>query len=355
MTTTWNRAAYALLLAGSFVSVGFCDPGDYKTTSLNPQHRMELQRSIQECAARVNAAGDMETRGKCQEELCKKLVQAEEFDNALKLAATVKNTKTINPERRAAHHFMIAQIYAMKMRASTTLAAMEQNRQQAISVCREITQSGYPRNWMVGEAAAKLLGELNNSQAMAEVRASVKKREAGGVDSQRLAMARAQTADVDRQSIAGDSGSVRWAGNSPATAALITRTQSQPGMAPVLDDDSVPSLSGKGPGSPVAKPTTAVPSNPPKISNPVPAGTGKVQSVYSARNSTVLRSPIIIDGTSVRAASGADAPEPSLGNSMSGQSGGDSETSFKMISGESTASGREATAKARFLHQRDKL
>jgi len=167
---------------------GYCgDDDSYHSKSLSPAHMAELHKSIQECLARVNAARDPETRSVIQEELCKRLVQAEDYDNALTVAAAVCNTPSINPERRAAHHFMIAQIYELKMRASPNLDLMEQNRQRAAAAAQEVIAKRYPRRWMITDSAERLLKELNDPKYINDARAWVQKREAGGISQQQVA------------------------------------------------------------------------------------------------------------------------------------------------------------------------
>lgn len=198
----------------------------YHSKSLSPAHLTELRKSVQECLGRVNAARDPETRSVFQEELCKRLVQAEDYDNALNVAAAICNTPSINPERRAAHHFMIAQIYELKMRASPNLELMEQNRQRAAAATQEVIARHYPRRWMVTESAERLLKEINDPKFINETRAWVRKREAGGINQQTAgisteACAVAAPAPYSKTSVARSGGAITPGGGALTSPIII--------------------------------------------------------------------------------------------------------------------------------------
>ena len=106
--------------------LGGAQTQSYQSRSITPEHRKALEQSIAECAAKVQATSDKQARAVLQEDLCKRLVQAEDYDNALRVAQTIFETPGVDPERRAAHHYMMAKVYALKMEASPNLALMEQ-------------------------------------------------------------------------------------------------------------------------------------------------------------------------------------------------------------------------------------
>ncbi len=172
-----------LLIAGLFAGCGVLawavEPA-YRSKSLTPQHKRELQISIQKCAERVNSSRDLETRSQCQEELCQRLIQAEEYDNALHVARAIYETQGIDEERKAAHHFLMAQILALKMEASPSVDLMEQNRRLALESAKQVAAKRYPVKWGVGDAARQLIVDLQNPQRTAEVRGRVLQRQGGG-------------------------------------------------------------------------------------------------------------------------------------------------------------------------------
>ena len=129
-------AAIALVLA-AVPFAGWCAGKSYQSDSLNPRHLQELRMSINQCSAQVQNAPDAATKSKYQEQLCKKLIQAQDYDAALQVASDVAQSQGADPERRAAHHFMIAQIYALKMEASPSADLMQQNRTKALLAIRD--------------------------------------------------------------------------------------------------------------------------------------------------------------------------------------------------------------------------
>lgn len=270
----------------------------------------ELNSCIQKCAERVNAAQDDESRCVCQEELCKLFLQAEDYDHALQVAHAISDTPNANPERRAAHHFLIAQIYAMKMEASPSVALMEENRRAALQAAEKVIQRNYPEKWGVNQSAQGLLRQLNDPRHMAEVRAWVEKRQGGGADAEQLALARAQSRAMD-QSVNGDSatgptttpsgieiGFVRPRSNAvrvktePAREAALARMGATERKNP--ETETGRSASGGG------KSTTQGKS----------AGDLKASS---ARSTKLLSEPIIIDGTKVRKAARRDVDQTAMG------------------------------------------
>lgn len=189
----WITAAVCAL---SGVAAAATD-SEYQSKKLNPYHVKKLREDIQRCATEVLACADTESRCERQQVLCKKLVQAEEYDKALKVAQTIYETQTINPERRAAHHYLIAEIYARKMKASPTVTHMEQNRRNALSATADVLRQGYAQEWGITEHARRLEQELQDPSAMSAVRTGVQKRQSNGVDQGKEAMANAQRAYMD--------------------------------------------------------------------------------------------------------------------------------------------------------------
>ncbi|MGC8740531.1 MAG: hypothetical protein ACP5UB_03645 [Candidatus Sumerlaeaceae bacterium] len=170
----------------------------YRTKALAPGHRLALQRTIAQCKADVQAARDPETRSKGLEELCKKLIQAEEYEEALRVAREVTNCEGADPERRAVHHFLIAQIYAMRMEASPTTELMEENRQLALRTAREVMEKHYPKKWLIGDSAAQLVQTLTDPKHLREVRGWVEKRQNDPSYETKLRVAQMQTVQLER-------------------------------------------------------------------------------------------------------------------------------------------------------------
>jgi len=171
----------------------------YRSRSLTPQHRRELERAIAQTVREISLAKDLNTRTQLQEELCKKLIQSEDYDTALLVAQEIYNTQGINPERRAVHHFLIAQIYAMRMEASPSLELMEKNRQAAIAAAEEVVRARYPRKWLISESAAQLLNTLRDPQHIRLVRGWVEKRQSqNGETPGRIWASRAQSSAVEQ-------------------------------------------------------------------------------------------------------------------------------------------------------------
>ena len=85
-------------------------------------------------------------------------------------------------ERRAAHHYLIADIYARKMKASPTDALMKQNRSLAYQSAQSVVNQNYPAKWGAGELAKKLLTDLQDPKYMGNVQEWVQKRSSNGCD-----------------------------------------------------------------------------------------------------------------------------------------------------------------------------
>lgn len=261
---------------GVFIAVLLClSPrvfGDvvYSTKAMAPSHRLELRRAIAECRTKVRNSPDSETRSRLQEELCKKLIQAEEYDEALAVAREVMNCPTADAERRAVHHFLIAQIYAMRMEASPTLEFMEENRRLALKTAQEVVARRYPEKWLVGESARQLIRSLNDEKHLQEVRGWVQKRQNDPAFFAKLRMAQTQTAMLERGVRLG-SGE-RGALNNPSSASsspALTRGTANVSYSRASGETSVQSSS--------ATPTESRPT----------------------RSRTFLRGPIVIEGSRV--------------------------------------------------------
>jgi hypothetical protein len=138
----------------------------------------------------------MEMRCLKQQELCQLLMRAERFDEALQVAHNVYKTDQGNKERCAAHHFLLAEIYNRKMKASRSLDEMEKNRQFALSAAQEVVEQKYPAKWGVSEHARALIRQLNDSSSMGIVRQRVESR-AGSGDTAKEAIAEAQRKYLD--------------------------------------------------------------------------------------------------------------------------------------------------------------
>ena len=208
-----------IAICAQVAAVAMAEDTTYQSRKLYPQHKQQQTADIYDSAAKVQAAGDAETRGKQQQELCQKLIQAEKYDEALKIAHEIASTSSINPERRAAHHFLIADIYNRKMQASPNAQLMEQNRQRAMQAAQEVVSQGYPAKWHTGEMAASLLRDLQDPQHMQQVSAWVQKRQCNGCDTSKESFAKSQLAYME-------SAARKTAGVGVGSLAAVKRTGS---------------------------------------------------------------------------------------------------------------------------------
>lgn len=261
---------------GLFIAVLLCLSahvfGDvvYSTKAMAPSHRLELRRAIAECRAKVRNSPDGETRSRFQEELCKKLIQAEEYDEALAVAREVMNCPSADAERRAVHHFLVAQIYAMRMEASPSLELMEENRRLALKTAQEVVARRYPEKWLVGESARQLIRSLNDEKHLQEVRGWVQKRQNDPAFFAKLRMAQTQTALLERGVRVGPSGRGASSNSSSANSSLaLTRGTASVSYSRASAETSLHSSSGT---PPEPRPT---------------------------HSRTFLRGPIVIDGSRV--------------------------------------------------------
>jgi hypothetical protein len=278
-----GMGAGRFLPAAVFAAVCLCahasDPAGtpkYQSKCLTPQHQRELNRAIHDLALKVTQTRDTGQRSRYQEELCKKLIQTEDYDNALKAARAVADTPGIEQERRAVHHFLVAQIYALKMEASPTQALMEQNRREALSAVADVLARRYPEKWMIGDAARQLRSELQDPMHLAEVRAWVRKRETGGAGSSKAASSRSVSRGLPPNGSGISSGV-----STPATDALG-------GVVDIRRDDFV----RQPKAAPLSSETTA---------QPIPGDvTQRIERAI--RSAGALQEPIVIDGMGRRPA-----------------------------------------------------
>jgi hypothetical protein len=191
----------------------------FHTRGLSQAHAEELRRAVLDAARRVNAATNINERTRWQEELCKRLIQSEDYVSALHVANAIYQTEGADPERRAVHHFLMARIYRMMMDAALDPVAMEDARQLAIKTAQEVQRSRYPTGWGIGAAAAQLQKELSSRQTIAAAEFAASKRAQGGVDPRQAEAARAQTAAMEA-AIYGRGGASR---PSAVTSTFSTR------------------------------------------------------------------------------------------------------------------------------------
>ncbi len=186
----------ALLLIGSVTTLQGASESARSGRNLNPYHEQQLQNQINKCASGVLACSDAETRCLKQQELCQLLMRGERYDEALQVAYNVFQTDSTDKERCAAHHYLLAEIYNRKMRASATADEMEQNRQFALSAAQEVVDKKYPSKWGVSDHARALIHQLSDQKNMAQVRQRVTSRQGTG-DVAKQAIAEAQRKYLD--------------------------------------------------------------------------------------------------------------------------------------------------------------
>ncbi len=244
----------------------------YQSKALSPQHVRELQQGIHDCVAKVNATADADERACCQEELCKALLQAEDYDKAIRVAEAIYRTPKVNEERRAVAHYLIAEVQTRKTEASPTLELMEQNRRLALENIESVLAGKYPEKWMVNDSARRLRADLQDPSWNREVQARVVKRQSGGLNVQHLATA--YQAGYDPMPVNREGAKVsfsRVSESNPGGAVNITRNDfSRTNRAPL--------------------------SNGPRIPN-AQTEVGVQRAVNKAR---LLSEPIVIDGMGIR-------------------------------------------------------
>jgi hypothetical protein len=288
----FRRLTILCLFTGVLPAFAWAE-GVYRTRSLSPEHKRELRQSIAESVAQINAAQDVVSRGRYQEELCKKLLQAEDYESALKVAHSIFSTPGIEPERRAAHHYMIAQIYAYRMKASPTVTLMEENRRMAAEVAADVVNRNYPKQWMVTEAAKNLLKELNDRKQLAAIRSAIEKRKNGGVMPANEALARSQSVALERSEVGPGAASkgaslpgwLRRGASSGPTVTIGPRNDRASQAEPPATQAAAVVGTGAAPSA-----------------QPRPASRAeRIESVYAARHDRPgMAGGLIIDGGSVR-------------------------------------------------------
>lgn len=274
----WRNGLLAALLCAAAAAVWSSEPV-YQRKSLSPQHMRELQNSIHECASRVNGASDPEERSRCQEELCMALIQAEDYDRAIRVAQAIHQTPNINEERRAVAHFLVAQVYHMKMEASPNLALMEENRRLALQAAGAVVAAGYPDKWMVNDSARRLQRSLQDPAAVREAQARVVKRQSGGLVTP-AARTGGHPSSADYRPVATQRSNARVSFSRAASGGGDT------GAVTITRDDFARLNRERNNATEAA----AAPAQ--------PAGQGGVER--AVRNARLLSEPIVIDGTGVR-------------------------------------------------------
>jgi hypothetical protein len=181
-------------IMSSDLAYGQGDPEpDFQSRGVSQNHADELRNNILDAARRVTQAGSVSERVRWQEELCKRLIQAEDYVHALHVAHAIFQTDGAEPERRATHHFMMARIYRMMMDSAPDLVAMNDSRELAMKTVNEVLQRRYPANWGIGAAATQLRNELNDPRRIATAELAATRRSQGGLDHRQAAAAKAQT------------------------------------------------------------------------------------------------------------------------------------------------------------------
>ncbi len=176
---------------------------DYQSKAISPAHRAKLDQDLQTAKSCVAAARNPQEWGVAMEELCKQFLQGEDYDNAVKAAKAVSDMNGVDPERRAAHHFLVAQIYELKMEASPNTGEMQKNKQMAISATQDVLSRNYPKKWGITDEAQKLYMKLRSTQHTQSVATDVSKRQTGGVTYDQLMEARRQSQSIQYNSMTG--------------------------------------------------------------------------------------------------------------------------------------------------------
>jgi hypothetical protein len=164
--------------------------------NLNPYHEQQLESQIRKCASGVLACSDAEQRSLKQQELCQLLIRAERYDEAMQVAYNIYKSEPSATERRAAYHFMVAEIHSRKMKAASSPEEMETCRRDALAAAQDVLNQKYPSKWHVSEYARDLVRDLSDSTAMARVRQRVVSRQGKG-DVTKEAIADAQRKYLD--------------------------------------------------------------------------------------------------------------------------------------------------------------
>lgn len=298
MTPRCSRSmvAAALLAAASFAYA------DEAAKSLTPGHEQQLKGQIDQCAQRVLCSGSVEERVRWQEELCKKLLQAEDYDNALKAAAAIQATQGANAERRAAHHFMMAQIYSIRMEKSQNVTEAEAYRRNAIKVANDVVDQNYPASWGVNSEAKRLSAKLQDVRQLQAIRSDVDKNQSGGVAPDMVNIARRQSMAMEQ--------SVRQSQPSGVRSLISRATGGWSGQSATTQEVSAPSRgsseisrASRSRSRSAATPTQGYIGTTAGSYGTIGRGTTRATYAQSDRSGT-LRTPVMIDATGVRSDSG---------------------------------------------------
>lgn len=219
---------------------------EHATHNFNPYHERKLQEDIRISAAEVLSANDPEEKCLRQQDLCKKLIQAERYDDALKVANNIYQTPNVNAERKAAHHYLMADIYRRKMESSKTLNDMDENRKQALAVISQIEQERYPEKWGISSHANRLAKQLTDQGKYDQLKKRVATRQGLLQDTGKDAVADAQRKYLDATR-GGASYSSKISGNGGAGVATLPSGGSR--VSKAQDDLNLPSLSAGSKGS----------------------------------------------------------------------------------------------------------
>lgn len=194
----YNRRSLRTTLIVAFVCAAGIPsaPAAESSRNLNPYHEQQLENQIRACASSVVACTDVEQRCSKQQELCQLLLRADRFDEAIQVAYEIYKNEPSANERKAAYHFLVAEIHARKMKAAPTLKAMEASRQAALAAAQDVINKNYPKKWNASEYAGDLIKELNDPQRMGSVRNRVASREGRG-DATKESIADAQRRYLD--------------------------------------------------------------------------------------------------------------------------------------------------------------
>ncbi|MDD4278534.1 MAG: hypothetical protein PHX74_02245 [Candidatus Sumerlaeales bacterium] len=176
---------------------------DYQTKAISPAHRAKINSDLQNARAKVSQARNPQDWGVAMEELCKQLLQTEDYDNAIKAANAVARQNGVDRERRAAHHFLVAQILALKMEASPNTGEMQRNKRLALSAAQEVREQNYPAQWGITDQAQKLIIKLSDGEYTQSVAQDISKRQTGGVTAEQLNEARRQSQSLEFNSQTG--------------------------------------------------------------------------------------------------------------------------------------------------------
>lgn len=202
----YNSRSLRTTLIVAWVCAAGLKPANAAESSrnLNPYHEQQLENQIRACANSVVACTDAEQRSAKQQELCQLLLRADRFDEAIQVAYNIYRSEPAGNERKAAYHFLVAEIHSRKMKAAPNLKAMEASRQAAMAAAQEVINQNYPKKWNASEYARDLIKELNDAQRMGGVRNRVASREGRG-DATKESIADAQRRYLDATQRRGSS------------------------------------------------------------------------------------------------------------------------------------------------------